>query len=400
MIKRELEKELKDIAKGFRVIAVVGPRQSGKSTIVQSTFKKYKYVNFERKLDELDFAKNDPNGFLEAYENEYGIIIDEFQHAPDILSYIQVYVDKYKKPGYFILTSSQNFLANENISQSLAGRIAIVTLLPLSVGELKKEKLLPSSIEKMVFKGNYPELYDNPRIKIDLYYRNYITTYLERDVRALRNVANLSVFQKFMQLCAARTGQILNISSLASDCSIKRETAEAWLSVLEASYIIFLQKPYSAKFTRRLIKSPKLYFYDSGLACSLLGLNSLESVRLSSYRGNIIESFIVSEIQKMYFNQTLMPKTYFWRDQTGNEIDCLLEKPETLVPVEIKSSKTTSSELFKGLMNWKSITKNENVNTLNGYIIYAGSELQKRSYGTLLSWKDINQLKSVIKESY
>ncbi len=397
MIKRDLEKELKNIAKGFRVIAILGPRQSGKSTIVQAAFNKYKYVNFERKQDDLDFAKNDPNGFLEAYENKHGIIIDEFQHAPNILSYIQVYVDKHQKSGYFVLTSSQNFLANENITQSLAGRIAIVTLLPLSVGEIKKANLLPNSIEEIIFRGCYPELYGKPQIKTDLYYRNYITTYLEKDVRTLRNVTNLSLFQRFMQLCAARVGQVLNISSLSNDCDIKRETVEAWLSVLEASYIIFLQKPYSVKFTRRLIKSPKLYFYDPGLACSLLGLNSLEAVKLSSYRGNIIESFIISEIQKIYFNQTLVPKTYFWRDQTGNEIDCLLEKPETLIPVEIKSSKTSSSELFKELINWKDITKNENVSSLNGYIIYGGSEMQKRSYGTLLSWKDINQLKSVVK---
>ena len=272
MIKRKLESTIIRLAKSFPVLAIVGPRQSGKTTLSRAIFTDYKYVSMEE-LGAREHAESDPKGFIESNLGEKGLIIDEFQHVPKLLSYIQLQVDENRKPGFFILTGSQNFLMNRAISQTLAGRVVIVTLLPLSISELKDANLLPGAIEEFVYTGSYPELYVNKNIVPSEWYANYIKTYVERDVRDLQNISNLSTFIKFMRLCAARVGQVINYTSLATDADIDVATVKSWLSVLEASYITFILQPYSAKFTRRLIKSPKLFFYDAGLAAALLNLD-------------------------------------------------------------------------------------------------------------------------------
>jgi predicted AAA+ superfamily ATPase len=397
MILRTLTESINRVSQAFPVVAILGPRQSGKTTLAKTIFNKHKYISFEEVIEARNEFKNDPHGFFNTYKNEHGIILDEFQHVPDILSYIQLYVDLDRKPGYFILTGSQNFLMNTAITQTLAGRVAIMTLLPLSIGELLNANLLPNNIEELVFKGSYPELFVNPKLLSTDWYPNYIRTYLERDVRDVKRVENLSTFNKFMKLCAARIGQVLNHTSLANDCDISVPTVKAWLSVLEASYVIFTLQPYSSKFTRRLIKSPKLFFYDVGLASSLLGLESVEDVKLSIYRGNLIESLIISEIMKLYLNYSRVPRAFFLRDKTGHEIDCVLEKHTKLIPIEIKSKMTASMNLFDDLVFWKKVAEKEEDDSLaDGYVIYSGQETQKRSYGTFLSWKDINKLLDVI----
>ncbi|MFC1894607.1 ATP-binding protein [Candidatus Dependentiae bacterium] len=391
MIKRELTSELKNVAKQFPVVAVLGPRQSGKTTLTQSTFKKYTYVSLEE-LDNRQDAITDPRHFLESHKNAHGIILDEIQNTPDLLSYIQTYVDKNKKPGYFILTGSHNILLNEAISQTLAGRVSILTLLPLSTGELNKAKLLTKSIEKTLFTGCYPRIYDE-KIQPNKWYSNYIRTYIERDVRLLKNVSSLNLFQKFIKLCAGRIGQLLNLTSLGNDCGISTNTAKNWLSILECSYIIFLLRPHHKNFSKRLVKSPKLYFYDTGLACSLLEIDDPKELNTSYLRGNLFESFVLSEFIKNRYNKDLRPNLYFWRDNQGHEVDCIIEKGNNLTPIEIKISKTINSSFFDELKYWNEIAKSK---PENAFLIYGGIEKRVRSGIKVFGWQSLNSVFSKI----
>ncbi len=383
MISRKLAPVLLLYAKEFPVVALLGPRQSGKTTLAQAIFSNHRYVSLES-LQEREFAQRDPRGFLQEYTNENGIILDEIQHVPDLLSYIQVQVDEQKKPGYFILTGSQNFLVNEVISQSLAGRVAILTLLPLSISELQTVNLLPEKIETVLYRGSYPSLYASLTITPFMWYPNYIQTYLERDVRDLKHVIDLSTFKRFIQLCAGRIGQTLNIASLASDCGISQITAKGWISLLEASYIIFLLQPHYKNFSKRLIKTPKLYFYDTGLACSLLGIESQEQLAMHYLRGGLFESFVIAEFFKDYYNAGRVPRLYFWRDNHGHEIDCIVEQALTLIPVEIKSGKTVTTDFFENIHYWKQLAGDQ---ASNGFIIYAGDNGQRRTDITVLNWQ-------------
>ena len=353
--KRDLSKVFARYSK-FPVIAVLGPRQSGKTTITRNYFKKHAYVNLENP-EFRSFAQEDPHRFFREYENENGIIIDEFQHVPQLLSYIQVIVDEKKKPGYFIITGSQNFLMNQSITQSLAGRVGILALLPFSLHELKRNKLI-EDIDTTLLNGSYPRLYEQQIAPIDLY-PSYIHTYLERDVRQIANIGDILVFQKLMRLCAARTGQLLNIADLATHLGMDQRKIKQWISVLEASYIIFLLKPHFQNFNKRLIKTPKLYFYDTGLACSLLNIKTTESLSLSSYRGSLFETLIISDFQKQYYNNGMSnPSTYFWRDLNGRiEVDCIIDRGDELLPVEIKSGETISSSFFSSLSEWNKISE-------------------------------------------
>jgi len=293
MIPRELEKKLKELIQSYPVIALTGPRQSGKTTLVQELFgKTHKYVNLEN-LELRNFAKNDPKAFLQ--ENQYPLIIDEAQYAPDLFSYIQVIVDENKKQGQFILTGSQNFLLLEKISQSLAGRVSIFHLLPLSLKELKEAHYNPLNLEELLFTGFYPKIYDQ-KLEPKEWYSNYIQTYTERDVRTLKNIQDLGTFQIFLKMCAARTGQLLDLTSIGNDCGISHNTVKDWLNILEASFMIFLLRPHFKNFNKRLVKSPKIYFYDSGLLCHLLGIESPEQIRTHYLKGGIFESFIIQAI--------------------------------------------------------------------------------------------------------
>lgn len=389
MYRRKLAPAIQRLASKFPVLSITGPRQSGKTTIVKELFKSHNYVLLEH-VDEREYAQNDPRGFLKKYRNDYGLIIDEVQYAPQLLSYIQGIVDEENKPGYFILTGSQDFSVNAAITQSLAGRVGIIILLPLSIHELEENDLLPTSLDEAIFLGGYPRLY-HKNIEPTDFYPSYIKTYVERDVRQLINVGDLDNFQKFIRLCAGRTGQVLNLTSLGNDCGISHNTAKAWISLLQASYIIFLLQPYHGNFSKRLIKSPKLYFYDSGLACSLLRIKSIDELSDHYNKGGLVEGFIIADIYKQYYNTGQEPGIFFWRDTTGHEIDCIIEKSNNrLTPIEIKAGQTFNPSFFDALKYWKDNVMEDP--TIKSFIIYAGNQEQSREQGEVISWKNVGDL--------
>lgn len=379
-IKRILEKKIKQLSKIYPVVTVTGPRQSGKTTMVKKIFPEKKYISLEN-LDNKTFAKNDPRGFLKTYKN--GVIIDEAQNVPELFSYIQEIVDTNKKPGEFILTGSQNFLLMEKINQSLAGRIAITTLLPLSSEEIG-EKIKKIELNQLMPKGQYPIIYEK-KIDANEWYQNYIKTYIERDIRLMKNITDLHLFQKVIKLCAGRIGQVLNLTSIANDCGVSHNTIRGWISILEASYIIFLLYPYHENFNKRLIKMPKIYFYDTGLAASLLGIENNSKFDINPFKGGLFESFVISEIIKKEYNKGQTPNTYFWRDQTGHEIDCLYENKRKKYAIEIKSAKTINNNFFDNLNYLQKISKNKFANSV---LVYGGNEKQIRNNVNVLSWKN------------
>lgn len=387
MITRDLAASLLKDSLQAPVIAILGPRQSGKTTLARNTFDKHNYISLED-LDIRDFATRDPRKFLANNQNEYGIILDEIQHVPQLLSYIQTQVDLEYRPGYYILTGSQNFLVTQAVTQTLAGRISLHTLLALSTHELYNAKLLPNTLEEMLFKGSYPIIYSrgyNP----DEWYADYIRTYLERDVRTITSVSDLSIFRRFMKLCAGRIGQVVNLTSLGNDCGISYNTAKAWLSILEASYIIFLLQPHYQNFSKRLIKSPKLFFYDTGLASALLDIETEKQLNSHYLRGGLFESFVISEMYKSFYNADKTPHLYFWRDKTGHEVDCIIERGSSLFPVEIKAGLTITSDYFEGLNYWNNLAQ---ANSNNSFIVYGGDKNQSRSLGNIISWRNVSTI--------
>jgi len=387
MIKRILKKQIIKYFKQYPVVVLTGPRQSGKTTLVKKTFPKLTYVNLED-IEIRNFAQNDPKGFLKQYGDK--LIIDEVQRAPELFSYIQVLVDEKRRNGLYLLTGSQNFLLMEKISQSLAGRAAILKLLPLSLEELKlsKKNIEKEKIESILFKGFYPKLY-NEKTDTDQYYSNYIQTYVERDVRTMRNIANLGKFKRFISLLAARTGQILNVSSLINDGGINYKTAMAWLSVLEASYVIFLLEPYYKNYNKRIIKSPKIYFYDTGLVCSLLDISTADQLNTHYLKGEIFETFVISEIIKRYYNDAQKKNIFFWRDKTGHEIDLIIEQANKTFLIEIKSGQTVRQDFFKNINYYNNLSKS---NPKNSYIIYGGDQKQLGGKGNVISWRNLDIL--------
>jgi len=393
MFTREMKKIIKHYV-NFPAIAIIGPRQSGKTTLAKIAFPKHAFVSLENPLTR-EFAVRDPERFLQSHENKYGLIIDEFQHVPQILSYIQLDVDAKNRKGYFILTGSQNFLMNQAITQSLAGRVGILTLLPLSLKELVKNKLIPArvTVEEVVYNGSYPRFY-NEHVKPERLFPSYIQTYIERDVRQLVNVGDLGVFQKFLQLCAARIGNQLNLAEIAAVCGISATTAQRWISVLQASFIIFLLEPHFENFNKRLTKLPKLYFYDTGLACNLLRITSPEDLVIDKYFGAIFECFVIADIMKQYCNQGLRPPVYFWRDTNGRlEVDCIIDEGKRLFPIEIKSSIDIATDFFDGLKQWNELAYGpQKIDALNNFLVYAGNKQQLRSAGTVVPWKSLASL--------
>ncbi len=389
-IKRQLEPYLRKFAGLFPVIAVVGPRQSGKTTLVRQTFTDFKYFSLEDP-DTLDAVKADPRDFLERDYETPGIILDEFQNEPILLSYVQEIVDRNHRPGYFILTCSHNFLMNQAISPSLTGRVAFLTLLPPSVGELRDSNLLPATIDTAIYNGFYADIFSRNIAPGD-FYPQYTKTFVERDVRQLSHIGSLTDFQRFLRLCAGRIGQLLNVSSLADDCGISVPTAKSWLSILQASYIIFLVEPHFKNYRKRLIKSPKLFFYDTGLACWLLKINSQEYIADHYLKRNLFESMILSDLYKSFYNRAQEPSLYFWRDSHGHEVDCLLDFGTKLVPIEIKAGTTIQPIFFDGLNYWSDLA---NVSYDQGYVIYSGNETQVHSQGTVISWQSVDSLVKV-----
>lgn len=384
MIKREIESKVLHYSKKFPVVTITGPRQSGKTTLCKALFPEKKYFSLES-LDIRDEAISDPRTFLENCLKK-GAVLDEVQRFPDLLSYIQGYVDEINKPGMFILTGSQNFQLLSSITQSLAGRTALATLLPFSYTELYKDSNV--QIKKILYSGFYPRIYDkklNPTEALAF----YISTYIERDIRSIINVKDLSKFEMFLKLCASRTGQILNMSSIANDCGINHNTAKSWLSVLETSYIIHFVKQHHKNFTKRLVKSPKLYFTDVGLASYLLDIEDQSHIENHPLKGVLFETFIVSEILKSRFNNGKRSNLYYFRDNIGNEVDLILEYGEKVLPIEIKLSKTISNDSFKGLNYYKKLNPK---GIKKPTLIYGGEQSQKRSEYNLISFKDLGSL--------
>jgi hypothetical protein len=382
MYKRTIERKLLELKSQFPVLALFGPRQSGKTTLSRTLFPNYRYVNLEA-FEEQEFAIEDPRGFLERFRDEQGVILDEIQKTPKLLSYIQIKVDEKPATGQFVLTGSQNILLNHHVNQTLAGRVALMTLLPLSIEEMRDANILPKTAPEAIFLGSYPRVYQHHADPI-VFAESYIRTYVERDVRDIQQVTSLLEFQKFMRLCAARIGQLLDMTDLSKDAGISLPTVKAWLSVLEASYIIFLVQPHHANFNKRLVKMPKLYFYDTSLACNLLRLTSADDVYDHYLRGGLFESMILSDFLKKRYHHGLPPNVYFWRDKLGTEVDCILEEGARLIPIEIKSGSTIQSDMFEGLIKWSDWAE---LPPGQGTVIYAGEENQKRTQGHILSWR-------------
>lgn len=385
MIERQITHKLKQLAQHYPVVTLTGPRQSGKSTLVQRIFPDLPYVLLEDPDIRL-LAQTDPRGFLANYPD--GAIFDEVQHVPDLFAYLQGVVDRQKASRPYILTGSQNFLLLEKINQSLAGRTAILRLLPLSYAEQQESGLMPATLDELLFRGSYPRLVTNQLDPTD-FFPAYIQTYLERDVRSLTNVADLSAFIRFLRLCAGRIGAPLNLSSLAADCGVAVNTAKAWLSVLEASYVVFLLPPHHENFAKRLVKSPKLFFYDTGLVCSLLGLRRADLVESFYMRGNLFENLVVSEVLKHFYNRGQTAPCYYWQDKIGREVDLLIETDTGLLPIEVKAGMTLNKGYFDQLAYWNTLSGN---NSTNSYVVYGGSVKQQTSFGTFVPLPDLERL--------
>ncbi len=382
MIPRTAQKTLLRLAKGFPIVAITGPRQSGKTTLAKLTFPEKPYLSLEDP-DVRATAESDPRGLLAGFPD--GAILDEAQRAPQLFSYLQTKVDEQIIPGMFVLTGSQQFGLLTGITQSLAGRVGLIHLLPFAASELSSARQLPESLEELLVRGLYPPLYDRDILPGD-WFSGYIATYVERDARQLINVRDLSAFQRFVKMCAARTAQILSLSSLASDCGITHNTAAAWISVLEASYLIHLLRPHHRNFNKRLIKAPKLYFLDVGLAAWLLGSHTPEQIRFHAQRGAIFETFVVTEFLKGRFNQGLPSNLFYWRDSKGLEIDLILESGEKLDAIDIKSGQTIVPDFFSSLKRWGKLAGQSD---LPARLIYGGDKALANENISIVPWRNI-----------
>lgn len=394
MYERHLGPLVKKAATKYPIVAVTGPRQSGKTTLCRALFPDHAYVNLERP-DVREFAIEDPNGFLAQFKKP--VVIDEAQRAPDLFSYLMVLADERGRMGEFVITGSQNFHLQNAISQSLAGRCATMRLLPLSRREIaglpnqdvfaiKRWPAPPPSAQNAfehIFRGGYPPIHDREIAPTD-WLAQYTQSYLERDVKSLTNVGDLATFEKFLRLAAGRTGQILNMDSLASDVGVSPVTVKRWLSLLYASYVAFELRPHQKNFNKRLVKSPKLYFYDAGLVCYLLNIRSPETLALHAQRGAIFETYVVSEMVKTCWNAGIKPPLYYWRDSQGHEVDLLVEDGEALFPIEIKSGQTVNASMFAGLDYWQKLSGSP-----GGMLCHGGGESYVRNGVSVMAWDAI-----------
>ncbi len=381
MIQRAISEKVKQLAGNFPIVTITGPRQSGKSTLLKCEFPEYRYVSLENP-DVRQFALKDPNGFIKTYDNH--VIIDEAERVPELFSYLQTHVDNAGETGMYFLAGSRNFHLMSAIDQSLAGRTAVLKLLPFSRGELHAAGRLPHTANEQIFNGFYPRLYDKDIAPTD-YYPSYIETYVQRDVRMISNITDLNKFVRFIRLCAGRIGQLLNMSSLATEVGVTQPTVDAWLSVLEASYIMYRLEPNLNNFNKRVVKSPKLYFYDTGLACSLLGITSAEQLDSHYLRGGLFENMVINQFMKDALNRGINPDLTFWRASTGLEVDLVRTCGPEMFAYEIKSGSTYNSDYFKGLAKWASLS---GCPTERLSVIYNGDTSLATSHGAVVALKD------------
>jgi hypothetical protein len=377
-VQRNLSKHLKKMMTQFPILSLTGPRQSGKTTLLKKSFPDFKYFNLER-VDHRELILADIHGFLETQGS--GVIFDEAQHLPDLFSYIQAVSDERNKPGQYILSGSQSFLMNERISQSLAGRVYIGHLFPFDMTELPE--LYLQDPKSLIVKGFYPRLYDQT-IHPEDFYPSYLQTYIERDIRSLKAIENMNTFTRFLGLCAGRTGQLLNLTSLANDAGVSINTAKSWISLLEASYILFLLQPYHKSFQKRLIKSPKIYFYDTGVLSSLLRITQPDAVQTHYAYGALFENLVISELVKRHYHSGKQPAAFFWRESNGTEIDCILEKEnQEITAIDIKGGQTFNRDFLKNLKKLHDIHTQ-----IHKVLIYAGKESISMADVQIIGWND------------
>lgn len=380
-IPRQIENDALETARQFRAVCIVGPRQSGKTTLSKKVFGQKPYANLENPATQAA-ALEDTEHFLTKYPK--GAILDEVQRVPDIFRYLQGILDKSQQRGQFILTGSNNFLLQEQISQSLAGRVGYLELLPLSFGELRDVQLAAEQPYKHILTGGYPELWDQ-KIRPDKWMSSYLQTYVQRDVRLIRNINNLAAFNRFIYLCAGYAGQILNKDALGRNVGVDAKTVQSWLQVLESSYIIYQLQPHYQNLNKRVIKSPKLYFYDTGLLCYLLGIHSEAVLSRHPAYGALFENWIITEIRKNRYNQGLSGGMYYFRDSAGNEVDLILEKQDKILAIEIKSAKKIQSEMFNGIRYWQKNKPND-----QGIVLFGGATGQQvNDQVDVLSWQEV-----------
>ena len=377
---RKAEALLREYSRQFRAVAVVGPRQSGKTTLVKKVFPKKPYVSLEDP-DECMLASTDPRTFLKRYN--HGAIIDEAQRVPELFNYMQGILDLVTEDGFFILTGSNNFLLQQSISQSLAGRIGYIDLLPLCYSEILNFNIKDPRTEAFILNGSYPELYDKYR-EPTLWYPSYIRTYIERDVKQIRNIENTLLFNRFLQLCAGRTSQQLNVSALSNETGVEMKTIQAWLSLLQSSYIIHLLPSYHGNFNKRVVKTPKLYFIDTGLACSLLGIHQVSELENSHFRGALFENYVISEMLKQKYNVGSTAGLYYWKENNGMEIDLIVDTGTGLIPHEIKASATFNESFLKNLQKWNKLSGSE-----EGLLLYNGQmEFNRVDHLQVKNWRN------------
>jgi hypothetical protein len=385
MIQREIEENLRKLGQQFKAVTITGPRQSGKTTLARAVFPEKPYVSLESP-DERERAIRDPRQFLSRFKE--GCILDEVQRAPDLFSYLQEHLDRSTQPSRYILTGSQQFGMIQQITQSLAGRIGMATLLPFSVGELQSGDYLNQDLNKVLWQGGYPPIFDQG-IEPQLWLDAYINTYVERDVRQIVNIQDTLAFQRFLSLCAGSVGQLFNASRIGNDCGLNHGTVSNWLSILEASYIAFRLPPHHRNYRKRLVKTPKLYFWDTGLVCRLLGIEQSGQLATHPLRGAIFENWIITELFKGRFNRLKKSNMYFWRNNTGLEVDVLAEGAGKLMPIEIKSGSTISSDWNLGLLSWLELAGQE---ATRPTLIYGGDTYWKDQSVEIIPWAKIQSI--------
>ncbi len=379
MISRIAQTKILDLASKFKSVVIIGPRQTGKTTIVKILFPQKPYVSLENPSTRT-FATEDPQGFLNGYPN--GAILDEIQRVPELFSYLQQILDNSPQKGMFILTGSNNLLLQQAITQSLSGRVGYFTLLPFSLTELNQPGMLPNADIDLMLKGFYPPIYDQ-QIPPQDWCPNYIRTYIERDVRQIKNITDLIVFERFMKILAGRSGQELNLSNLSTEVGVEAKTIQSWIGILEASFIVYLLKPHFNNFNKVLVKRPKIYFYDTALVCSLLGIQNVNQLSSHPLKGAIFEGMVITEFVKQNTNGGLPINQFYWRDKTGHEVDLIIDEAGELTPIEIKSGQTVNSDYFKNLSYWLKLSQ---MNA--GKVLYAGDEQQVRSNGIkVMNWR-------------